>query len=385
MTQALALDSVLGAAAGPARTEQLMSRPPAWVDALGLLISSASEEGGLNDEGTTAFVKKLVKITDERLRADDHLAAHPEIGARPLAVRVAVAGLARSGTTLLHRLLSCDPDVSFLPTWQAFNPVPSGPVGVPDDRRTETLAMIDGMRRTQPDAFRVHPLDADAPEEEVFLLQHSFASMLFAMPCPLPSYMAWLGGTAHHAAYRYAFDLLRLNEWARGDPSGRPRVMKSPQFVLDLQVIIDLMPEAVIVQTHRDPVDLVGSYCSVYASSRRRGVSHVDLHALGAERLDHLARMAANAAAARAAAPDPSRFVDIDYDDLLTAPLDAVAAIYERVGEPLGRPARAAIEAWLQANPQGAAGRHDYRLSDYGLDRAAIEAHFAAHADPGRR
>lgn len=385
MRPALSLDSVLRAAAGPARAEQLIARPPAWVDALGLLISSASEEGGLSDEGTTAFVDKVVRITGERLRADHHFGAHPEIGARPLAVRVAVAGLARSGTTLLHRLLCCDPDVCFLPTWQAFNPVPSGPVGVPDNRRTETLAMIDGMRRTQPDAFRVHPLDADAPEEEVFLLQHSFASMLFAMPCPLPSYMAWLSGTAHHAAYRYAFDLLRLNEWAGGDRSGRPRVMKSPQFVLDLQVIIDLVADAVIVQTHRDPVDLVGSYCSVYAGSRRRGVSHVDLHALGAERLEHLARMAANAAAARAAAPDPSRFVDIDYDDLLTAPLDAVAAIYERVGEPLGRPAREAMEAWLQANPQGAAGRHDYRLSDYGLDRAAIEARFAAHADSERR
>ena len=26
-----------------------------------------------------------------------------------------------------------------------------------------------------------------------------------------------------------------------------------------------LLPDAMIVQTHRDPVDLIGSYCSTYA------------------------------------------------------------------------------------------------------------------------
>src|SRR5262249_30827023 len=142
-----------------------------WVDALRLLEHSATAEGGLHEAGAAAFREKLVTLVDERRRADALLAAHPEERAPPVPVRFAVAGLGRSGTTLLHRLLSCDPEVASLPTWQAFQPVP--PVGVADLRRDETVARIDAIRAADPDALKVHPLDADAPEEEVFLLQHS--------------------------------------------------------------------------------------------------------------------------------------------------------------------------------------------------------------------
>ncbi|MCB0997225.1 MAG: sulfotransferase [Acidimicrobiales bacterium] len=185
-----------------------------WLGALELLVESASSEAGLHSGGAEAMRAKLVTLVAERLRAEVLLGANAEIRERPLPVRFVVAGLARSGTTLLHRLLSCDPDVEFLPTWQAFHPVP--PLTGPDERRQDTVDAIEAMRRADPDAFAVHPLDADAPEEEVFLLQHSFASMLFALTCPLPSYNAWLSTTRHEAAYRFACDLLRLNEWRVG-------------------------------------------------------------------------------------------------------------------------------------------------------------------------
>src|SRR5262249_5123657 len=151
-----------------------------------------------------------------------------------------------------------------------------------------------------PDALKVHPLDADAPEEEVFLLQHSFASMLFALSCPLPSYNEWLNTTDHTDAYEFAFDLVRLNEWQAGQLPGRPRVMKSPQFVLDLAVVARLLPDTVIAQNHRDPVDLVGSYCSTYEGARRRSCATVDRVALGRERLTHLQTMTQHALMVRA-------------------------------------------------------------------------------------
>ncbi|HQW39271.1 MAG TPA: hypothetical protein PLO00_11145, partial [Usitatibacteraceae bacterium] len=46
-----------------------------------------------------------------------------------------------------------------------------------------------------------------------------------------------------------------------------------------------------IAQTHRDPVDLVGSYCSTYEQSRRRGCRAVDPVALGRERQRGRARI----------------------------------------------------------------------------------------------
>jgi hypothetical protein len=363
-----------------ARAADRAGRPadasPDWVSALHLLVDSAANEGGLTEPGAAALATKLEQLAAERLSAEAILADHPDITARPVEVRFAVAGMGRSGTTLLQRLLSCDPDVAFLPTWQAMHPVP--PTSGEDTRRADVIRFIDELASTNPAAMRIHPLEADAPEEEVFLLQHSFASMLFPLTCPLPSYNEWLSSTDHRDAYHFAFDLLRLNEWAGRDPTGRPRVMKSPQFLLDLDVVLQVAPDAVIAQTHRDPVDLVGSYCSTYANSRRRSVAEIDLPALGQERLGHLGLMADRAIAVRDRV-DAGRFVDVHYAELVGDPFVVVEALYDRAGIPLTAAARSGMRAWLDAHPQHQAGRHDYDLADYGLDRATVEARFAAY------
>ena len=352
-----------------------------WADALRLLVDDATVAGGLTAAGTAALREKLVTLVDERLRAEALLAAEPGIRDRALPVRFAVAGLARSGTTFLHRLLSCDPDVEFLPTWQAFHPVP--PLWGTDVRREATVARIEAIRAADPDALRIHPLDADAPEEEVFLLQHSFASMLFALTCPLPRYSARLNATDHTDAYRFAFDLLRANEWAAGTAEGRPRVMKSPQLVLDLDAVTALLPDTVVVQNHRDPVELVGSYCSTYASSRRRSCAAIDPSALGRERLAQLHAMTARSAAVRAAADRDGagdRFVDVDYARLVADPLAVVDQVYAAARIPVGPGAHAAMRQWLDAHPQHEAGAHHYDLAAFGLDRATVEAALALAA-----
>ena len=368
---------------GEERSGRVADRRRPWVSALRRLTSSAAAEGNLSDAGAAAFSSKLRDLVEERLRAEAMLAEHPEIGARPMPVRFAVAGMGRSGTTLLQRLLSCDPDVAFLPTWQAMRPVPGGRMSgdsAPDPRRSGIVRFIDDLAKSNPESFRIHPLDADAPEEEVFLLQHSFASMLFSLSCPLPEYNRWLVEADHTDAYRFAFDLLRLNEWAAGDPAGRPRVMKSPQFLLDLEVVLTVAPDAVIAQTHRDPVDLVGSYCSTYANSRRRSVSALDLAALGRERLAFLGTMADRAVVVRDAA-SPDRFVDVHYSELVRQPFTVLQKLYDAAGIVLAAPARSKMEQWLEAHPQHQAGRHEYDLADYSLDRDTVEARFSAYLE----
>jgi Sulfotransferase family len=375
------VDDILGD--GEERSGREADRRQPWVSALRLLTSSADAEGGLSVAGTTAFTSKLRDLVAERLRAEGMLADNSEIKARPLDVRFAVAGMGRSGTTLLHRLLSCDPDVAFLPTWQAMQPVPGGRSRGDhgdDPRRSRVVRYIDELARSNPESLRIHPLDADAPEEEVFLLQHSFASMLFSLSCPLPEYNRWLVEADHTDAYHFAFDLLRLNEWAAGDPAGRPRVMKSPQFLLDLEVVLEVAPEAVVAQTHRDPVDLVGSYCSTYASSRRRSVSALDLAALGRERLTFLGTMADRAVSVRDAA-SPDRFVDVHYSELVRQPFQVLQRLYDAAGVPLAPTARSRMRRWLETHPQHQAGRHEYDLADYALNRDIVEARFSAYLE----
>jgi hypothetical protein len=372
------VEAVLTAAEESSGREADRSQP--WVSALCRLTASADADGGLTEAGAAAFSAKLIDLVDERLRAEALFGEHPDIRAAPIKVRFAVAGMGRSGTTLLQRLLSCDPDVAFLPTWQAMHPVPPGPGSENDSRRDAVEWFIGELARNHPESLRIHPLEADAPEEEVFLLQHSFASMLFSLSCPLPDYNRWLAGTDHTDAYRFAFDLLRLNEWAADGAVGRPRVMKSPQFLLDLEVVLRVAPDAVVAQTHRDPVDLVGSYCSTYASSRRRSVASLDLAALGRERLAFLGTMADRAIAVRDSSGE-DRFVDVHYSALVRDPFCVVEKLYEKAGVALTAAVRAAMQRWLDAHPQHQAGRHDYDLADYDLDRGTVEARFGSYLE----
>jgi hypothetical protein len=372
------VEALLTAAEESSGGEADRSQP--WVSDLRRLTASADADGGLTAAGTAAFSAKLSELIEERLRAEAIFGEHPDIRATPMRVRFAVAGMGRSGTTLLQRLLSCDPDVAFLPTWQAMHPVPPASRSEDDSRRATVERFIEELARNHPESLRIHPLEADAPEEEVFLLQHSFASMLFSLSCPLPDYNRWLAGTDHTDAYRFAFDLLRLNEWAGDEEVGRPRVMKSPQFLLDLEVVLRVAPDAVVAQTHRDPVDLVGSYCSTYASSRRRSVAFLDLAALGRERLAFLGAMADRAIAVRDSSAD-ERFVDVHYSALVGDPFCVVEELYEKAGVPLTAAVRSSMQRWLDAHPQHQAGRHDYDLADYDLDRATVESRFSSYLE----
>ncbi len=348
------------------------------MQALRRVVDSARGEGGLSASGSAAFAAKLAQLAGERLQAEAILAGQPEIAARALPVRFAVAGMGRSGTTLLQRLLSCDPDVCFLPTWQAMRPVP--PAAGTDSRRDDVAEQIAALAQANPESMRIHPLDADAPEEEVFLLQHSFASMLFALNCPLPSYNDWLASTDHEDAYRFAFDVLRINEWAAGVAAGRPRIMKSPQFLLDLRVVERLTAGAIIAQTHRDPVDLVGSYCSTYAHSRRRSTDSVDLVALGKERLEFLGLMADRAVEVRTQSA-PERFVDVHYATLVSNPFEVIRRLYAAAGLELTAAVRQRMKQWLAEHPQHQGGKHTYSLSDYGLNRSIVEDRFAPYLE----
>ena len=83
---------------------------------------------------------------------------------------------------------------------------------------------------------------------------------------------------------------------------------------------------------------------------------------------------------ARLGSQFPGQFIDIDYGAFVADPWPAIEAIYERRGEALDAAGRAAMQAWLDANPQGRHGRHDYRLGDYGIDRAEVEALFGDYA-----
>ena len=68
--------------------------------------------------------------------------------------------------------------------------------------------------------------------------------------------------------------------------------------------------------------------------------------------------------------PNDPRFVDVHFRELVKDPIATVRAIYERTGRDLTPQTEQAMRQWLEDNPAGKHGKHEYRLEDFGLDHA---------------
>ncbi len=338
------------------------------------LLSALDREAALHPMGRAILRGNLVRALVNRLRLEEAFDLHPEIDASPVAEPVFIVGLQRTGTTLLHRLLSCEPAFRPLISWEALNPAPfpgSGP-GDPRSRdRDPRIRLAEvaerGLRYLAPEFFAIHPVEAHAPEEDVLLLDMTFVSPTADATLHVPSYSSWLEDADQGAAYRYLERILKLLLWQR---DGR-YLGKTPHHLEQLDTLLDVFPDARIIQTHRDPVRVVASFCSMISHGRYIFSDRVDPHDVG----EQLGRKALRAVTRSMAVRDDrggDSFLDVAYPDLLADPLKQVRRIYDFVGLSLSTETEAAMHSWISSNPQNKHGSHRYRLADFGLDPARL-------------
>ena len=159
---------------------------------------------------------------DRRLIADE-VRRRPEILHTPLCTPVVVLGLPRTGTTLLHALLGCDPEALVLLFWQLRQPYPLPAAGPHRPVRIARAALLAGAARSMaPTLHEIHPVAALRPEEDVFLLRDSG---MLGTPVAAPNYLRWLQETDPGPDYRCYHRHLQALLHDRPD---RRVVLKSP-------------------------------------------------------------------------------------------------------------------------------------------------------------
>jgi hypothetical protein len=122
-----------------------------------------------------------------------------------------------------------------------------------------------------------------------------------------------------------------------------------------------------VIQIHRDPLDVLGSFCSLSAVLSGIGSDDVDLAALGARWAPAWAEGLDRAHTARHLWPS-DRFVDVDYTDLVGNPMGEVRRIYDRFDLELDEGTGALMDDFLSSHRQHALGVHRYSLAQFGLD-----------------
>jgi LPS sulfotransferase NodH len=340
-------------------------------EALAVLCDSAERDARLSLVGRRVMQDYFTRSLVGRLRFVEAQKSAPDVARTELAAPLVVIGLPRSGTTLLHHLLSLHPEARPLRFWELMEPIaPPGP-----DRRREQLArQLADMKRFDRGLDGKHHFDADNPEECMLLLDSTLLSLSFYVFSPVYGYVEWLRRQDHRGPYRAYRWYLQL--FQRASP-GRRLTLKAPAHTAAVAELLEAVPGARLVQTHRDPGEVVPSLNSLLYSLHALVSDRIDLPRATESAAAHLEHLIERNEAARAAG---AKIVDVQYERLVRDPVACVREVYDRLGEAWSPEHGERIEAFMKARPKGRFGGHEYAAEDFGTTRAAIRERFAAYA-----
>ncbi|WP_344832912.1 sulfotransferase [Actinocorallia longicatena] len=346
-----------------------------YVDGLEVLLESYAKDAAFTPAGSKVTRSFLRGALVARLLSEAAWKRHPEHAQVAVERPVFVTGLPRTGTTALHRLLTADPAHQGLEVWLTEIPQPRPPRETwSDDPMFQ--AIQSGYERHHiefPEFMGVHYMSADMVEECWQILRQSLRSISFECLAHVPTYSAWLAGqdwTPAYARHRRNLQLIGLN-----DP-GKRWVLKNPSHLFALDAIMNVYPDALIIQTHRSPSTAMASMCSLSAHATAGWSTVFEGSVIGRDQLELWARGLEDFRAERAG-HSPSQFFDVEYADFVRDPLGTVEAAYGHFGLTLTDDARTAM-AGLHEESRSGAGQpaHRYDLADFGLTAEELDERF---------
>jgi hypothetical protein len=269
--------------------------------------------------------------------------------------------------------MALDPQFQCLEHWLTATPMVRPPrhEWILQREFIESAAAREEALSLSPGAMAVRFVPAEGVEECVQLLAQSFVSLLFSSTFALPCYEHWLYSQDETASYRRYADNLRLIGSAQPQ---RTWLLKNPGHLFALQPLLTAFPDANVVQLYRTPLEAVPSVCSLVRSARRRFDHDPSSSAIGHTQLEMWSVAARRSIETRASAPQ--RFVDVDFEQLVSDPIGVVREIYRCLELTMDVATEQAMLQWVDDNPRGRHGEHRYSASEFGLTQAQIHSAF---------
>ena len=283
--------------------------------------------------------------------------------------------------------------------------------------------VLEQYKSLAPGLDAYHPIFATRPEECLLAMSQTFDSQQFAATYNVPSYMKWLLHLDNHR---------RSMRWHRrslgtlqGPRDGRRWVFKSPYYLALLDDIRSVYPDAVVIQTHRDPSEVLASSASVHAKTYGVVSDDLDLKQIGQQQVENYRTLISRATATRAAwkrqeetdrnsnsnsnndntieeaasptasttataTHSPWTVLDVHLADLQKDPVGTAAALAKIIFDEgafstadeaavVEAEATAAFTRWAANNGRGKHGRHTHSQATFGIDVAGDPA-FAEYA-----
>jgi Sulfotransferase family len=343
-----------------------------------VLLRALTTEARLTCIGRIVARGDIVALLTSRLRLEADRVRHPGIADEQVRRPLFIVGLPRTGSTLLHQLLAQDPAARVARAWEVMEPSPPPERGHyhTDPRIARAAWRLRWFDRLAPEFKKVHPLGAELPLECIAIMSASFLSPRFHTTYHVPTYQAWLADADLGPAYDFHRRFLQHLQWRM--PAGH-WVLKAPSHVFGFEALFRTYPDALVVQTHRDPLRVLGSVASLTWTLQGAFTDHLDVEEIGGEVTERWLTGLERAVEARLDPRLGQRFFDVRYDELVQDAMVIVRRIYDRFGMTLSAEAEARMRAFLASHPRDRHGPHHYELPTFGLDPVALAHRFKSY------
>ena len=341
---------------------------------LRVLLESMDIDAHFSPSGREQAWDSVVVYLAARLYSQEGWKRYPEWKDFKLKAPILICGHPRTGTTVLHKLMSADPQFQGVQNWLAKAPQPRPPrdqwAANPAFQRAAQWLI--NQRSGSPDIALAHIAMAEEVDEELEIQGGTMANNIFASIWYSAGYDAWWASRPERPEVMREFKILKLIGCHEPD---KPYLLKNPASIGQLDYWFDEAPDVRVIWTHRDPLKAVPSIASTihfYKTAHEGEGAEITRRIMGPRELQKWAIMVDRGMATRARQKDrESQFFDVFHSELHADPMKLIGRIYDHFGLTMSAEAERAIAARIDYNPEGH-GLHKYDMERFGLTPAMI-------------
>jgi len=361
---------------------------PARDNGLSALVQSINEDSwaGMTAKARVLAFDYLTHFLENRLKLQADRKANTEIANQRIKAPLIVVGPPRSGSTLLHNLISLDPDNMAPEHWLCNEPSPPLALGKPSQERLHAAEeQMTTLFELIPDIFVTHPYMIEEGAGALAecgsdILSMAFTSQQLWCFWGGETYRRYLLDADHTAALGFHHDFLQNAQWGT---EGKRWVLKGSDHMLWMRELATQYPDAKLVWTHRDLAQQLGSLASVQSILKGLNghpVSPDARRAQGRKAIELQLAAVEKAMKSRETIGEDA-FIDISYHDMLADPVASVRHIYEESGLEMSDDHADRITQWLGRNNQTKHGVHKHSPDEFGMNAEEINEQFGAYRE----
>ncbi|OQR85455.1 hypothetical protein ACHHYP_11800 [Achlya hypogyna] len=372
----------------PKEAEEYFGDQTPTVHVYETLIEDLDKSPFLSAFGRFHAQKQLLDSLRSRIAFMEYIVAHPELTQVEIPAPIIITGLPRTGSTLLHNLLACDP-AARAPYHYELDPGAYYGVAPPTKALDTEHVWFQRSVYSWDTRFRLTPehfaeltaCQVNTPEtiaEDTVLAEHVLPPLKYAAIVGKRARRMLITAPNKRNVYMYMRRYYQLLQSGQPDTTGH-WVLKAPMHSTSLDLLRETFPGARIVVLHRDMKQVVPSSAThllreVHPSLRGKALDKKLIAKIAievcSERTDALL----------AAGQKSLDTVDLHFDEWIAEPIATVKKLYEQWGMDVSPEFEAKMVEYLEKNPKGKYGEIKYTTEEYGLSNAALDCTFGKYA-----